>query len=57
MNQRDMNWTSASRFKPGDKINLRVSFSSGGVTLTPVSGEGLKASQLKGLSIYYLQVY
>ena len=26
MNQRDMNWTSASRFKPGDKVDLRVSF-------------------------------
>ena len=49
MNQRDMNWTSASRFKPGDKVDLRVSFSSGTVTLTPVSGEGGQSSPAKGV--------
>ena len=49
MNQRDMNWTSASRFKPGDKINLRVSFSSGGVILTPVSGAGAQSVSAKGV--------
>ena len=44
MNQRDLNWSSASRFKPGDKVDMRVTFGSNGVTLTPLAGEEVQSS-------------
>ena len=37
LNQRDLNWSGSSRFKPGDKVDLKVSFGANGVTLTPVA--------------------
>ncbi|MEC9248374.1 MAG: hypothetical protein VX986_05085 [Pseudomonadota bacterium] len=37
LNQRDLNWAGSSRFKPGDKVDLKVSFGANGVTLTPVA--------------------